>query len=377
MKKLVLKLVAVLTVVTILLTTSINMVYCMNILQSIISQFNPGTRVAPAVKACPAMCEVVTLTYAIDGGTITDLVTRIQNVGQVAELYSLELLIDDRQIGTGSICIAPGEIETLYFDCSLTRESGQMLRMDEISIPIDHLFMYSFTSPQWMSIKSYLAYASDRDKTEKLVNLPPLVPVTHEGSIIKHSYTWFYGGTRWHWEFGVPESLFRYYQGLKRPSTNDYSVYVHSSADSDYLASLATVLSDTALQYGCPARNLPEFLAAFVQGLDYSSDPSSTGRTNYPRYPVETLAGLEGDCEDSAILLAKLLNLAGRDVVLVGYPNHYGVAVAGIDGAWGGYWEYEGRDYFYLETTITGWKPGEIPERLKAVPAMIYPVTSS
>ncbi|MBN1369134.1 MAG: hypothetical protein JW954_02710 [Dehalococcoidaceae bacterium] len=377
MKKLVARLVAVLAVVTVLLTTSINLAYWLNILQNIVGQFSPGMRMAPAVKACPAMCEVVTLTYVIDDGTITDLVTRIQNVGQVAELYSLEMLIDDRLIGSGSVCIAPGEIETLYFDCSLTRESGQMLRMNGISIPVNHLFMYSFTSPQWMSIKSYLAYAFEHDKPETFINVPPLLPDTHEGSIIQHSYTWFYGGTRWHWEFGIPENLYRYYQSLKRPYTNDYSVYVQSSMDNDCLAGLAAVLSDTALQHGCPARNLPEFLAAFVQGFDYSSDPSSTGSANYPRYPIETLAGLEGDCEDSAILLAKLLKLTGHDVVLVGYPNHYGVAVAGIQDAWGGYWEYDGRDYFYLETTITGWKPGEIPERLKAVPAMIYPVTLS
>lgn len=37
-------------------------------------------------------------------------------------------------------------------------------------------------------------------------------------------------------------------------------------------------------------------------------------------------------------------------------------------------WEYEGKDYFYLETTGEGWEIGEIPDEYKPENAYLYPL---
>ncbi len=131
-------------------------------------------------------------------------------------------------------------------------------------------------------------------------------------------------------------------------------------------------LNKAASENGFNTFETIQFVAAFVQSLPYTSDIETTGHKDYVRYPIETLADFGGDCEDTAILLAALLDRMGQDVILVYYPNHYGIGVLGDKETYGMYWEYNDKEYFYLETSIGGWKIGEIPEHLINVPAVIY-----
>ncbi len=60
---------------------------------------------------------------------------------------------------------------------------------------------------------------------------------------------------------------------------------------------------------------MAECALAFVQAtITYALDP---GLFEYPRYPVETLVDLVGDCEDTAILYASLVRTLGQGALIV------------------------------------------------------------
>jgi hypothetical protein len=62
----------------------------------------------------------------------------------------------------------------------------------------------------------------------------------------------------------------------------------------------------------------------------------------------------------------------GYDVALIALPRHMAVGVN--ISAYGSYYEYGSKKYFYLETTGDGWKIGEIPVEYQNLTARIYPV---
>ena len=114
-------------------------------------------------------------------------------------------------------------------------------------------------------------------------------------------------------------------------------------------------------------------VTTFVQGLPYTPDSVSTPYDEYPRYPIETLVDKGGDCEDTSILTASLLNMMGYGVVLIIYPGeHCAVGVLGDESVSGTYFDHNGGKYFYLETTDTGWEIGMIPEEYKDATAHIF-----
>jgi predicted transglutaminase-like cysteine proteinase len=326
----------------------------------------------PSVKAPPASFEVISLTFTLSGGAVTEIKARVRNSGGFGGVYNAKLSIDGDEIATRAIAVAPGSTETLNFDCSISRDDGYNIELDRFNVPIDQLFTLSFANPQVVTIGG--DGISDTRQPQQIIHLPPLIPSGGDSKIITHSCVWLFGGVRWEWELGVEESLYNYFKGLQRPPAQDYSTCITESLDDEYLNNLVSELNSVARQNGYDALETIQFVAAFVQGLPYTTDRETTGCEDYVRYPVETLADLGGDCEDTAILLAALLDRIGQDVVLVAYPGHLGVGVPGDENTYGVYWDYNGREYFYLETSISGWKIGEIPEHLATSPAVIYPL---
>jgi hypothetical protein len=139
-----------------------------------------------------------------------------------------------------------------------------------------------------------------------------------------------------------------------------------------YLGQLVTEIQETARQQSFSEFETLGFAASFVQSLPYVSDNVSTAYDEYPRYPIETLVDNGGDCEDTSILMASLIKAMGYGVVLLSFPQHVAVGVAGGEGVYGTYWEYAGRKYYYLETTGTGWEIGDIPKEYKTAQANLY-----
>jgi len=114
---------------------------------------------------------------------------------------------------------------------------------------------------------------------------------------------------------------------------------------------------------------------SFVQSMPYTYDNETTGHEEYPRYPIETLVDRGGDCEDSAILAAALLLEMGYDVVLLEFPEHMAIGLASSGSLYGYSYIYNGSQYYYVETTSTGWRAGEIPQEYRNLQPDIYPIT--
>lgn len=109
---------------------------------------------------------------------------------------------------------------------------------------------------------------------------------------------------------------------------------------------------------GLTKEQLAEVVLNFVQAIPFVTDKTSVGLVDYHSYPVETLAIGIGDCEDFSILAAAVLKNMGYDVVLLNPVGHVAIGVAG---AFKGYKvDYEGKSYYYGETTTPGWKFGEM-----------------
>lgn len=132
---------------------------------------------------------------------------------------------------------------------------------------------------------------------------------------------------------------------------------------------------------GDPAQTILEFVHRIVYDVSIESD------REYVRYPLETLVERNGDCEDLTILAASLMKSIGIDVALINIPggiidgkNVTGHMPLGVAGNYSGsYYEFEGKKYFYAETTGThwagipsSWTIGQIPEEMKLRKAIIY-----
>jgi hypothetical protein len=189
-------------------------------------------------------------------------------------------------------------------------------------------------------------------------------PVT--GEVISREYRWSYDSRPWTLTLQIPKDLYLYYRGMERAQTQDYSVYVTHPMDDDFVQSLADRLTSEALKRGFDAQEKAGFAASFVQSLRYMEEDEE-----YPRYPVEMLVDGGGDCEDSSILAAAVLQAMGYDVVLLNFSavapdgaGHMAVGVA-LPPVAGGYsYEFEGDDYYYLETTTQS-EVGDIPTEYK------------
>jgi len=173
----------------------------------------------------------------------------------------------------------------------------------------------------------------------------------------------------------ISKPLYEYYKQLARPPTNNYSVYVTHSLDDPYIDMLVEKITTAAQQEGYNEYQTVDFAAAFVQSLPYTVDSVTTGYDEYPRYPIETLVDGGGDCEDTSILLASLIDKLGYGGVLIELPNHLGVGVKGGDNIYGSYWLYEGNKYYYIETTGENWEIGDLPPEYEGNSASIFAIT--
>jgi hypothetical protein len=216
---------------------------------------------------------------------------------------------------------------------------------------------------------------SEDDST--IVTLPPInQEIPESGETLKVDYEWSYDGKVWTWQLEIPQSLYQFYSELPRVQTNDYSIYVSHPSDNAYLSYLLDIFRDIANQEIYTDTQRVEFVVAFVQNLPYTSDSVTTSYDEYPRYPVETLVDNGGDCEDTSILMASLLDGLGYDVVLLRLPdyNHMAIGIGSINNIPGAYWEFNGNRYSYLETTGRGYEIGEIYHQYDGALVEIYPI---
>jgi len=175
----------------------------------------------------------------------------------------------------------------------------------------------------------------------------------------------------------VPEGLYRYYKNRER--TRNYGAYVSDTYDDQYIENIVGEYEEFGNQQGLADYEVINEMMRFVQNLEYTSDQVSAGYNEYPKYPVETLVDREGDCEDSAILLASMLEEFGYGTVLLKFldQQHMAVGIAGDPGLGGTYYEQNGRRYYYTETTAPGWGIGELPPDMEVGNPTLSPINDS
>ncbi len=184
------------------------------------------------------------------------------------------------------------------------------------------------------------------------------------GSRHTRTYRWEYGGRESTFTLSLPQAVYDYYRSRPHDRERDYAQYALSEYDRPYLQGIVQKFRESGEDRS--EREVVEHLISFVQSLPYTSDNLTTGYDEYPRYPLETLVDNGGDCEDTAILAAALLNEMGYGAVLLQLPDHMAVGVACPEPPAGTCYEFEGSRYCYLETTGRGWTIGEVPPDFQA-----------
>lgn len=189
-------------------------------------------------------------------------------------------------------------------------------------------------------------------------------------------YEWTYQGKAWKWNLPIPLSLYDEYLERPRPALGAaYVDMARDTKDDNYINSIIQQINNASIKEGFTEVAKISFTIAFIQSLPYTVDTETTPYNEYPRYPIETLFDRGGDCEDTSILAAALLDKMGYDVALLLLRNarHMAIGIS-MAGNYGSYYEYGGKKYFYLETTGDGWQMGQIPSSITDRSAYIYPL---
>lgn len=186
------------------------------------------------------------------------------------------------------------------------------------------------------------------------------------------SYSWSYNCEPQSLSVLIDRGLYDYYGQNRDHLVYNFMTFVFSDYDREAVAGLV----DSLDLEKCDNLERIRRVAAFVQSIPYSTDFESKGEDSYARFPVETLVDRTGDCEDKTILLAAILNELKVDFILLSFDNHVAVGVSceGIDASY--VYRYDGKNYYYVETTAENWKIGEVPEQYKGSDAQAIAVTS-
>lgn len=195
---------------------------------------------------------------------------------------------------------------------------------------------------------------------------------------ITQHYEWEYKDKTWQWDFYIPLSAYIKYANQPRVvSASFYVEMVWQSENEPFIEEIIQRINRVVEEEGFSEREEVEFVVSFVQGLPYTNDLETTTYDDYPRYPIETLFDRGGDCEDSSIFVATLLDRMGYDVALlvVESVKHMAVGIA-IPLSCGAYYEVNGKKYFYVETTRPNQPLGMCNLDVEDKSAWVYPIRS-
>lgn len=198
-----------------------------------------------------------------------------------------------------------------------------------------------------------------------------LATAVASGATVHRTYRWHFLGRHFSLTHGFSLERYRYFQALPRVANHaQYALYAADPHDDRELASLIEELEKAAQAANLNVWEKLNLIAAFVQSIPYVPE-----REEYARYPLETLIDQKGDCEDSAILTAAILQQMSYPVVLLVFleEKHIAVGISVLPPTPGKYcfYQYGGRNYYYLETTCAGWPIGMIPERYTSTPEIV------
>ncbi len=196
---------------------------------------------------------------------------------------------------------------------------------------------------------------------------------------VEHS--WKYNGKDCSITLNISKDLYDYYR-----NDREHLAYVYQFNDgevppnyysfmlSEHDRPLMHALAQEFSRYALTEKDQIELALSFVQSLPYAFDSDSKDEDEYVRYPVETLVDGCGDCEDKVALLVALLYEMDKDFVLLVLPEHMalGVHCDEIEGS--RYLLYQGKKYYFMETTMPNWQIGQVPEDYFGTEVEVVPV---
>lgn len=194
---------------------------------------------------------------------------------------------------------------------------------------------------------------------------------------IRRDYVWqsFSEHSKQYLQIPVNAGIYLYYKKLPRQYSNDCKNYISDDFTISFLQQINRAIDQLCIDGDMDSEwaKVKETIA-FVQSIPYKTDVESTGKEEWPKYPYETVFDQCGDCEDHAFLLAGLLKLRGYDVALILLPEHMAIGIS-AQGINGNCYEYNGVNYYFIETTASGWDIGQIPDKYQhTLPEAIIPV---
>lgn len=175
----------------------------------------------------------------------------------------------------------------------------------------------------------------------------------------------------------VDREMYKYYRNLERYyGGENLQLYVNDENNQKIIKDIVAALREQTQYLNYDDATVAKEIAKFVQdAIEYEYDSVSSGREEYPRYPIETLYEGLGDCEDTSILMAALLKEWGYEVGFLHLPGHIAVAVrASDDYSSTAYYEINGHRYLYIESTGSGWKIGDIPDDYLETSVEFFPI---
>jgi hypothetical protein len=194
---------------------------------------------------------------------------------------------------------------------------------------------------------------------------------------VKFSYVFKYQTWQLTWDISIPIREYLYYKEKSRG--NDSSKYTAMITD-NHADSLINVLvqkiKDTSLDHNLKKTDTVDLVGAFVQSLVYGNQDIGTPYDDHPLYPIETLFKQGGDCEDTSILAAALLQRLEYSQVffIFSQPKHVALGVDIPMAAYTNGWEYQAKRYIYLETTGDNYPVGVAPNVYTTLQPEIYPI---
>lgn len=157
-----------------------------------------------------------------------------------------------------------------------------------------------------------------------------------------NTYRWTYDGQNFSYEITVESSYYSKATGSAIDRSGSISVERYTTASGEEVAVKDYIVVDEHIQaladslktqyvqaFGAePTKEqYVKFAAVFVNDcIEYDYDEAKSGR-EYWRYPLQTLIEKTGDCEDTSILLAAILDAAGYDSGIILLPGHAMCAV--------------------------------------------------
>lgn len=195
---------------------------------------------------------------------------------------------------------------------------------------------------------------------------------------ITKNYAWRFNREYWRISLEIPVDTYNYYVDFdanRNPQNDPISpntkMVSFVTSNEEVIENIADELSSIAQGQRYDEYTTANFILQFVQeNINYELDNETKGCTEYWRFPVETLVDKKGDCEDSSVLYAAIMDNLGYEVVILFYTwkendepvGHLAIGIK-LEGDHGSFIEdNNGEKYYYCETTAKAFNIGEIPD---------------